>query len=254
MKINFRKIMKFKNILWIILILLIIIIGYQFFSYMRVYEGTIFYKTTTIPVIKTIVISPIDGTNTHLRMAEISLRNAQDNNISYTAVSSNGSHNSTYDVSKLYDGSTGTYFKSKERKCTLTLTIPDISGNNIVNKILLVGQSSEKNDLKSYKITLKDQSDSDILTKKFDSIDLIGLFTAPYMEQIIIVKDGEDGVNGVNGVNGEDGKNGKQGSKGSKGSKGTDANIISLNAGGIQSLDTAMPTQSLDTAMPTTMP
>ena len=253
MKINFRKIMKFKNILWILLILLIIIIGYQFFIYMRVYEGTIFYNTTTIPVIKTIVISPNDGTNEYLRIAEIVLRNAQDNNISYTAISSNGS-STIHDVSKIYDGKTGTYFKSNDKKCTLTLTIPDISGNNIVNKILLVNSSFDKDNLKSYKITLKDQSGSDILTKNFNSIDFIGLFTAPYMEQIIIVKDGEDGVNGVNGVDGEDGKNGKNGGRGSKGSKGTDANIISLNAGGIQSLDTAMPTQSIDTAIPATIP
>ena len=125
MKYSFKKMYNFKNILWILIIFLIIIIGYNLFTYLNVYEGAMNMNVAKI------IIEPAPGTaDEWLNIKEITLYDKDNKEVSYTATSTIGrtttfgtydNNNSYYNINKLND-KTENIYHSAAKASTLTIT------------------------------------------------------------------------------------------------------------------------------------
>lgn len=222
MKLNFRKALNVKNILWILLIILIVIILYNLVVYLKLYEGIVLVNDVNNNQIKTIKIENISYNDSWLNLSKIKLYDAANNNVDYSAsATSIYGNNNAYDTSKLYDGNNGTMFHSGSTTCTLTIT-PNTS--KIVNKIIITNRLDSQycaERLKNYKITLFKMDGSVLLSKNFTDPDLLSLFLGPtYTDQILLVPPGPPGAAGSAGAAGAPGSPGAAGAPGAPGATG----------------------------------
>jgi hypothetical protein len=168
MKFIFRNLLKFRNILWILLILLILIVGYNIFVHLNIFEGAV-----TLNNIKTVVISPVDGTSDWLNIAKITLTDVTGKIMDYDAVSSKGSWsdtNGTYGgyyltIARLSDNTDSPYsmFHSNQPGCTLTITPKDATQK--LAKITIRNRRDCCQDrLRNYKMSFKNISGNDVIT------------------------------------------------------------------------------------------
>ena len=214
MKYSLKKICNFKNILWILIILLIIIIGYNLFVYLNVYEGAINMNVAQL------VIQPAPGTaDEWLNIAEITLYDANNNVVTYTAKATIGrstnlgtyaNNNWYYDINKINDGS-DYMFHSAAPASTLTMTP---SKNGVVRIKIKNRQDCCQFRLDRYQLVLRNSDNVDIgdpiELKKFPN-----LFDASknYTEDMYLpipIK-GETGSTGSTGATGATGATGKPG-------------------------------------------
>ena len=189
MNFNFKKLLKIRNILLLLLFLFVVIVGYNFFVYLKIFEG-LYEKNNNI---KTIVISPLEGTPPEwLNIEKITLTDVGGNNIPYTAVSSNGRwnwpHGGYYlDTERLYDNSDSrqSMFHSGQTGCTLTITLTDTS--KTLSKITIRNRRECcQTRLKHYKMSFKNESGIDVIPSL--PLDRPNLFdsTKDYTETITI--------------------------------------------------------------------
>jgi hypothetical protein len=167
MKVIFKNLLKFRNTLWILLILLILIVGYNTFCNVSIFEGVV-----DLNIINTVVISPLGGTSDWLNIAKITLTDVTGARMDYDAVSSNGtwSDNGTnykgyyLTVARLYDNTDSPYsmFHSGNIGCTLTITPKDATKK--LAKITIRNRRDGSQDrLKYYKMSFKNISGNDVI-------------------------------------------------------------------------------------------
>jgi hypothetical protein len=244
MKYSLKKICNFKNIFWILLILLVLIVAYNIIVYFNLYESIVILndnvtnpKTTQIKYIK---IEPQYSSNgSYLQLTEISLYDINGVKVTYSASSSNGSYDSWYyNVNRLNDNNPNTMFIGQPN-CTLTITVPD---NNIVNKIVIKNRydGGTLDRLKSYKLSFLNNKNTSFYTINLDDIQLQDLYTYPYTDTIAITLAGKDGINGVQGPQGLPGKDGINGVQGPQGPTGPTATVPVDNSysGSVQTSET----------------
>ena len=261
MKINFKKLLKFRNILWVLLILLIVIIGYIIFVYLKVFEGVVDLNTNVIKInnVRKIIIQPYGSNYEWLNIGAIILYDINNNVIPYTASATkfplmrywwrweffeNYNYDDVnYNIAKLYDGNNNTMFHSAGVGCTLVITPTD--DTKVVAKITIRNrQDCCQFRLDRYQLVLKNMNDDNII-KPILLKDVPNLFNAsspntPYTEDIILPKDPKDGKDGVNGVNGAPGAPGVPGTNGFNGVPGVNGRdgqttfIDSVSDGSIQ--------------------
>jgi hypothetical protein len=143
-----------------------VIVGYNFFVYLKIFEG-LYEKNNNI---KTIVISPLEGTPPEwLNIEKITLTDVGGSKIPYTAVSSNGRwywpHGGYYlDTARLYDNtdSRQSMFHSGETGCTLTITVTD-SSKTLSNITIRNRRECCQTRLKHYIISFKNASGIDVI-------------------------------------------------------------------------------------------
>lgn len=166
MNFNVKKLLKIRNILLLLLVLFVVIVGYNVFVYLKIFEGL--YEVNNN--IKTIVISPLAGTPPEwLNIEKIKLTDVGGANIPYTAVSSNGrwnwQHGGYYlDTERLYDNtdSPQSMFHSGQPGCTLTITVTDSS--KTLSKITIRNRRECcQYRLKHYKMSFKNASGIDVI-------------------------------------------------------------------------------------------
>lgn len=166
MKLNANKLFNFRNVLYILLILLVVIVGYNVFVYLNIFEGANEINNN----VKTIVISPLENTPPEwLNIHKIKLIDVDGNNMTYTAKSSNGrwphKHYEFYlDTDSLYNTSTSvnSMFHSGSTNCNLTITLDNPS--KILSKITITNRlDCCQFRLKHYKMNLKNISGIDII-------------------------------------------------------------------------------------------
>jgi hypothetical protein len=152
-----------------------VIIGYNVFVYLNIFEGANEINNT----IKTIVISPLEGTPPEwLNIQKIKLIDVEGNNMAYTATSTNGRWPHDYggyilDTTELYrkDNSEFSMFHSGGTSCTLTITITDPS--KILSRITISNRRNCcQNRFKHYKMNLKNASGINIIETKLDAANL----------------------------------------------------------------------------------
>jgi hypothetical protein len=242
MRINLKKISYFRNIIWILLVILIIIIGYNLFFHSNIYEGV------TDMSIRKILIEPAPNTgNTWLHISELLLYDSNDNLITYKASSSNGSWANWWTPDKLSDNNTHFFntFASGQPRCTLTI-IPNapVVRVKITNQIWQ-GYVSDR--INSYQMTFKNANDYTIgvpiRLNQFPSLldknmgltaIIIPSIKGPLGTSGEPGKPGKDGTNGTNGKPGKPGEPGDKGDKGDRGEKGeigTDGKTFGSNVG-----------------------
>jgi len=214
MKLSFKNLLKFRNIIWILLMLLVIIIVYTIFIYLNVFEGAYDINNN----VTSVVISPLEGTwSDWLNIAKIKLTDINGNNMNYTAKSSNGRWPWIYygywlDIDRLYDNTDSPYsmFHSGQTGCTLTLNITDT--NQTLSKVTIRNRRDCCQDrFKAYKMSFKNISGVDVIPPiKLDRPNLLG---GSYQDDIYIPveKPGPAGAQGVTGAQGPQGPTGAPG-------------------------------------------
>jgi len=177
MKFNVNKLFKFRNILWILFILLILIVAYNLFVYLNIFEGANEINNT----IKTIVISPLEGTPPEwLNIQKLKLTDVEGNDMAYTAISTNGRWPHEYggyilDTARLYEKTDSEYsmFHSGGTGCTLTITITEPS--KILSRITISNRRNCcQNRFKHYKMSFKNSSGIDVIPST--TLDTANLF------------------------------------------------------------------------------
>jgi hypothetical protein len=166
MSFNLKKLLNIRNILLLLLVLFVVIVGYNVFVYLKIFEGL--YEINNN--IKTIVISPLEGTPPEwLNIEKITLTDVGGSKIPYTAVSSNGRwnwpHGGYYlDTERLYDNtdSRQSMFHSGQTGCTLTITVTD-SSKTLSNITIRNRRECCQYRLKHYKISFKNASGIDVI-------------------------------------------------------------------------------------------
>lgn len=229
MKFSIKPLLKFKNILWILLILLIIIIGYNVFPYLNINkEGLDLNNDKTNPNnnrIKYIVIEPHYSPSSNdawLHLSELAIYNTNGDQVAYTATSSNGiyKNNNAYAVSNLYDTNQYNMFHSGWFNCRLIITIKN--DTYPVNKIVIRNTSDTRTNsrLKHYKMSFYNKASQIFYTIRLDNIGLPDLYTPTLTEEITIDQPGPKGETGKTGATGSTGKTGSTGETGKTGKTG----------------------------------
>jgi hypothetical protein len=167
MKYNFKKLLNFRNILQLFLVLLIIVIGYNIFVYLNIFEGAV-----DLNIVKTVVIAPLEGdAQEWLNIAKIKLTDTNGNDMKYTATSSNGSWSDKYGpyggyaltTDRLSDTSDSpqSMFHSGSPGCTLTIT-PTDSSQTLAKITIRNRRDCCQDRLKYYKVIFKNLSNNEI--------------------------------------------------------------------------------------------
>jgi len=169
MKANFRKLLNKNTILYVLSFILIVIIGYNIFVYLNVYEGNESLPedryVITIRPIKDESITDSDVTTHNLRyilnndswlnIREIMLYDEKGELIPYTATASS-EHNSSVSASKLYDQNDGTIYHSGTIKATITIKAATKVDARIA-KITIKNRIDCEWRLKAYEIVVEDK-------------------------------------------------------------------------------------------------
>jgi hypothetical protein len=190
MKTNFRKLLNKNNILYVLSVILIFIIGYNIFVYLKkiglnglnLNEGLIPIVTnrpTNVSRQKFVIIQPVSTPNVGrewLNINEVTLYDPNDMVIPYTAASSNGIFygQSWHDVPKLYDRNNDTTYIGGQPGTILSLT--PINPKKIISKIVIKNRQDCCQDrLKAFDLVLTEANNDNTLAS-FPLISAEGLY------------------------------------------------------------------------------